>query len=49
MRISMLGAVRGAVLVSTGCAAPKLPSAAGEVSGPLLSLELYVGRPEHGV
>ena len=49
MRISMLGAVLGAVLVSTGCAAPKLPSAAGEVSGPLLSLELYVGRPEHGV
>ena len=45
MMVSMLGAVR----VLTGCAAPKLPGAAGEVSGPLLSLEFYVGRLEHGV
>ena len=49
MMISMFGAVLGAVRVLTGCAAPKLPGAAGEVSGALLSLELYVGRPEHGV
>ena len=45
MMVSMLGAVR----VLTGCAAPKLPGAAREVSGPLLSLEFCVGRPEHGV
>jgi len=49
MMISMFGAVLGAVRVLTGCAAPKLPGAAGEVSGPLLSLEFCVGRPEHGV
>jgi hypothetical protein len=49
MMISMLGAVLGAVRALTGCAAPKLPGAAGEVGGPLLSLEFYVGRPEHGV
>lgn len=47
MMTSMLGAALSAVLVLTGCVAPKLPSAAGEVSGPLLSIELYVGRPEH--
>lgn len=49
MTIPTLGMVLSAVIWLVGCATAKLPGAAGEVSGPLLSVELYVGRPEHRV
>jgi hypothetical protein len=45
----MCGAVLGLVILLAACATPRLPGAAGEVSGALRSLELYVGRPEHRV
>lgn len=49
MNLRFLGMTVGLlILVTTGCASPPLPGTAGEVSGPLRSIELYTKRPERG-
>jgi hypothetical protein len=48
MAIHMLGGILCLLLLMGGCATPPLPGAAGEVSGPLRSIELYTKRPEQG-
>jgi hypothetical protein len=47
MAIPILASVLGLVLLIGGCAAPPLPGAAGEISGPLRSIDLQmVGKKE---
>jgi hypothetical protein len=48
IHIHMLGAVLCLLFLVGGCATPPLPGAAGQVSGPLRSIELYTKKPEPG-
>jgi hypothetical protein len=46
MAIHMLGGILCLLLLVGGCATPPLPGAAGEVSGPLRTIELYAKQPD---
>jgi hypothetical protein len=48
MGIHVLGGVLCVLVLLGGCATPPLPGAAGEISGPLRSIELYTKKPEPG-
>jgi hypothetical protein len=48
MGIHVLGGVLCVLVLLGGCATPPLPGAAGEISGPLRSIELYTKEPKSG-